>query len=433
MLVNFTFKNFRSFRDEKTLSMEASAIKELSKSVIRKGAYKLLPAAVLYGANSSGKSNALFALARMRSIVLDSVKLNPQDTLRFDPFMLDRESAQKPTSFEIQFLKDGVKYRYGFEYDKTRIISEWLYEKQEKEREFNLFLRAGSEFEISKKRFPEGDGKADATPGNRLFVSLCAQLNGKKSSSILDWFQHCNLISGVEKQGYEGFTLKMLKENPEGCNEAKDFFRRMQLGFKDLIVTEQPLSNDVLKEVPDELKEFILKEFDGRSVLEIKTSHWVYDQDGNQVEEKIFAKDEMESEGTKKVIELSGPLFDTLKEGSVLLVDELDAKLHPLLTRSILKLFMSPETNPNGAQLIFNTHDTNLLKGDYLRRDQIWFTEKDRTESSDLYSLIEFRDAEGVKVRKDRSFQNDYINGRYGAIPFIFSSVEPWDNHQKEK
>ena len=150
MLVNFTFKNFRSFRDEKTLSMEASAIKELSKSVIRKGAYKLLPAAVLYGANSSGKSNALFALARMRSIVLDSVKLNPQDTLRSDPFMLDRESAQKPTSFEIQFLKDGVKYRYGFEYDKTRIISEWLYEKQEKEREFNLFLRAGSEFDFRK-------------------------------------------------------------------------------------------------------------------------------------------------------------------------------------------------------------------------------------------------------------------------------------------
>ena len=118
------------------------------------------------------------------------------------------------------------------------------------------------------------------------------------------------------------------------------------------------------------MKEFILKEFDGRSVLEIKTSHWVYDQDGNQVEEKIFAKDEMESEGTKKVIELSGPLFDTLKEGSVLLVDELDAKLHPLLTRSILKLFMSPETNPNGAQLIFNTHDTNLLKGDYFSLDR---------------------------------------------------------------
>jgi AAA15 family ATPase/GTPase len=127
----------------------------------------------------------------------------------------------------------------------------------------------------------------------------------------------------------------------------------------------------------------------------------------------------MESEGTKKVIEMSGPIFDSLKTGKLLVVDELDAKLHPLLTRCILQLFMDPTSNPKGAQLIFATHDTNLLNLNYLRRDQIWFTEKDETEASDLYSLVEFKDESGTKVRNDRSIQKDYINGRYGAIPFF--------------
>ena len=135
--------------------------------------------------------------------------------------------------------------------------------------------------------------------------------------------------------------------------------------------------------------------------------------------ERKFYKDEMESEGTKKAIELSGPIFHSLNKGWTLIIDELDAKLHPLLTRNIVLLFMDTEKNKHGAQLIFATHDTNLLDLDIIRRDQIWFAEKDKVESTDIYSLVEFKDEEGKKIRNDRDIKRDYIRGRYGAIPFI--------------
>ena len=149
------------------------------------------------------------------------------------------------------------------------------------------------------------------------------------------------------------------------------------------------------------------------------TTHNVYDKKGLVIGERNFHKNQMESEGTKKVIEISGPIFDTLNEGKTLIVDELDAKLHPLLTRNIVLLFMDPQKNTNGAQLIFATHDTNLLDLEIIRRDQIWFAEKDKVESTDIYSLVEFKDEDGKKVRNDRDIKRDYIRGRYGAIPFI--------------
>jgi len=402
--------------------MEAGSIKELKESVIQKESYRLLPAAVMYGANSSGKSNVLLALMTMRSVLLGSVRLNPTDELYFQPFKLDLTSASTPTSFEIQFLLDDVKYRYGFDYDKTHIRKEWLYEKCAGQREFNLFLRADNEFEVSKTRFPEGIGKESATPSNRLFVSLVAQLNGAKSMRILDWFNNCNYLSGMDSQGYEGFTLQMFSNHLEGCRQALDFFYHTQLGFNELLVTEKSFSDETISgkmQRPEALRSKLAEELKGKKIMEAKTTHNIYDEQGNVSGIGTFDKDEMESEGTKKVIEMSGPIFDTLRLGKVLIVDELDAKLHPLLTRSILQLFMNPETNPHGAQLIFATHDTNLLNLAYLRRDQIWFTEKDKTESTDLYSLLEFKDENGAKIRNDRSVQKDYINGRYGAIPFL--------------
>ncbi len=403
MLINFTFQNFRSFKDQVTLSMESGSIKELKESVYDVGDYRLLPVAVMYGANSSGKSNVLLAIMAMRNIVLNSVRLNPKDKLDFKPFMLDLESQINPTSFEIQFLQNGIRYRYGFDFDATHICQEWLYEKRKGEREFNLFLRAENEFEVSKARFEEGLGLEKMTASNRLFISLVAQLNGEKSRNILDWFENCNYLSGIDNIGYEDKTLQMVMSHSDGYEKVLDFFHHTQLGFSNIIVTTEK-SDD---------------KFADKLVMKAQTVHTVYDNSGNAVSERAFPKDEMESEGTKKIIEISGPIFDTLKEGKLLVVDELDAKLHPLLTRSIVGLFMNKESNPNGAQLIFATHDTNLLNLSYLRRDQIWFTEKNNTESTDLYSLLEFRDESGVKVRNDRSVQKDYINGRYGAIPFL--------------
>ncbi len=400
MLINFTFNNFRSFQEERTLSLEASTIKEHRESVFEGQGQRLLPVCVIYGANSSGKSNVLAALLTMRNVLLTSVRLNPKDRLDYKPFMLDRESKSRPTSFEIQFFVNGMRYRYGFDYDEMHICQEWLYEKRQGEREFNLFLRAEDEFEISKVRFAEGVGLDKRTARNRLFVSLVAQLNGAKSQAILEWFEKCNYLSGIDNIGYVDKTLQMLKDHDDELyDRVLEFFRYTQLGFDDIVVAA--------------------KEAGERTILEAKTVHSIYNEQGEVVGHQQFSKDDMESEGTKKVIELAGPVFDTLKDGKLLIVDELDAKLHPLLTRSIVALFMNKESNPNGAQLIFATHDTNLLNLRYLRRDQIWFTEKNAMESSDLYSLVEFRDERGTKVRNDRSVEKDYINGRYGAVPFM--------------
>jgi len=417
MIINFNFKNYRSFRDSHSFSMEAASIRELKESIQVRRGYNILSVAVFYGANSSGKSNALRAFQTMRSLVLQSVKLNPGDKLHYEPFELDENSANCPTMFEVQFIQDNVVYRYGFEYDSRMIYKEWLFEKLEGQREYNLFARAESDFDISDKRFPEGKGKESSTETNRLFISLVAQLKGDKSKAILNWFNNCSYLAGLNSYGYEGFTTEMLKNHEDGYRWAMEFFNHLQLGFNDIKISEKKLTDysEIWNRQQSEAKD----RYKDETVVETVTLHNIYDDAGNVTGQKSFLKDVQESEGTKKIIEMSGPIFDTLSNGKVLLVDELEAKLHPLLTISIVKLFINKDTNPKGAQLIFTTHDTHLLNLNILRRDMIWFTEKDNKESTDIYSLVEFKDKNGTKVRNDRSIEKDYINGRYGAIPFM--------------
>lgn len=280
-------------------------------------------------------------------------------------------------------------------------------------------MRSRNAIEVSSKRFPEGVGKEELTNTNRLFLSLVAQLKGEKSNILLDWFSNCNILSGIDSEGYESFTIRMFLENLNGAAQAQAFFNTLQLGFKQFSVKKADIPKDVFEGIPDFLKSKLEKDGATGNFVESLTTHNIYDENGRIVGERSFHKNQMESEGTKKVIEMSGPLFDTLNKGKTLIVDELDAKLHPLLTRNIVMLFMNPAINTAGAQLIFATHDTNLLDLDVIRRDQIWFAEKDRVDSTDIYSLVEFKDEEGNKVRNDRDIRRDYIRGRYGAIPFI--------------
>ncbi len=421
MLVNFTVKNYRSFKDERTFSMEVASIKEHRESVIKADKYQLLPLSVFYGANSSGKSNLIFAITVMRNMVLDSVRLNEGDKLPYIPFALDETSFAEPTFFEIQFIQGEVLYRYGFEYNEKEIVSEWLYEKRFGEREYELFLRAHEAIEVSRKRFAEGVGKEDSTNANRLFLSLVAQLRGEISNTVLRWFHSgCRSMSGEYSKSYEDFTIDMFLNHREGADEAQTFFRTLQLGFSQFSVHKAEFPTELQHNPDPDVRARVKALMDsGKEYVETTTLHNVYNAEGKVVGERRFHMDLMESEGTKKVIEMSGPIFSTLREGATLLVDELDAKLHPLLTRNIVLLFMNPATNPHGAQLIFATHDTHLLDLGLLRRDQIWFAEKDKTESTDIYSLVEFKDEEGNKVRNDRDIKRDYIRGRYGAIPFI--------------
>ncbi|MFC2493603.1 MAG: ATP/GTP-binding protein [Prevotella sp.] len=419
MLVNFTVKNYRSFKEERTFSMEASSIEEHEGSVIKAGNQRLLPLTIIYGANSSGKSNLIMALGVMRHVVKESVRLNESDPLLYDPFALDEISRSAPTLFEAQFIQGENRYRYGFEYTKKEIVSEWLYENRLGEEEVELFVRSKDVIEVSEKAFPEGRGKEDLTNANRLFLSLVAQLKGEKSNVVMACVGECNMVSGIETERYENFTFEMFMEHLNGADEAQTFFKELQLGFNSFSVKKTDITTEKLASLPELKRQQVEKEMSTHTFVEAITTHNIYNEDGQVLREDDFYSDDMESDGTKKVIELSGPIFDTLINGKTLIVDELDAKLHPLLTRNIVLLFMDPERNKHGAQLIFATHDTNLLDLSVLRRDQIWFAEKDKVESTDIYSLVEFEEDGQEEPNNKHDIERDYIRGRYGAIPFI--------------
>ena len=419
MLVNFTVKNYRSFKEERTFSMEASSIEEHEASVIKAGNQRLLPLTIIYGANSSGKSNLIFAIYTMRRMVMDSVRLNESDPLLYVPFALDEASRSAPTLFEAQFIQAETRYCYGFEYTQNEIVSEWLYKNRLGEEEVELFIRSKNVIEVSEKGFLEGRGKEDLTNANRLFLSLVAQLKGEKSNAVMAGIGECNVVSGIDTKNYDEITLAMFMKELDGADEAQAFFKELQLGFNRFSVKKTDITTEKLASLPKLKRQQVEKNMSAHTLVEAITAHNIYNEDGQVIDENDFYRDVMESEGTKKVIELSGPIFDTLINGKTLIVDELDARLHPLLTRNIVLLFMDPERNKHGAQLIFATHDTNLLDLSVLRRDQIWFAEKDKVESTGLYSLVEFEEDGQEEPNNKHDIERDYIHGRYGAIPFI--------------
>lgn len=419
MLLSFTVGNFRSFKESKTFSMKAASIQEHKDFVRESNNTKLLPVAAVYGANSSGKSNLLSALKTMKNTLLSSVKTNPTEKLKTDTFKLDEEHPQKPTLFDIVFSTNGITYRYGFEYTETSITGEWLYTVNN-DREKNLFIRNSEGIGISKD-FPEGKDKEEATAENRLFLSLVAQLNGKTSLAVMKWFEDLRIISGVYDSSFKDYSFKYLFADDPKSQLAQTFINSMDLGFTSLRKDESKekeydLSNTNNKNILDRVFEKYMLNW---PALKIQTGHKVLLKDGSFTE-AFFPNDEMESEGTKKIINMSGPIVDSIINGGIIVVDEFDAKLHPLLTKKIIDIFNSPETNPYNAQLIFATHDTNLLSNKIFRRDQIWFAEKNREdESTDIYPLSEIKEQNGDKIRNDRIYEKDYINGKYGAIPYL--------------
>lgn len=392
MLIEFTVGNYLSFKEKKTLSLEATAIKDNPENVISTGKYKLLRSAVIYGANSSGKSNLIKAFEAMREIVVNSSKSSSTDELNVQPFLLSTETEQLPSYFEILFLIDETRYRYGFEADKKTVHAEWFYERKAN-KETTLFLRDKDAIEVTKD-FEEGKGLEERTRENALFLSVADQFNGLISKEIMKWFNTQIIFSGIQHEMKRSASTNFL-QNEFLSIWIKDFLSSLSLGFKKIEVIK---NND-------------------RTY--IATYHNKYDNSGNVTGECEFELLKHESSGTNKLFDMSGHILYGLKLGHLTMIDELDAKLHPLLTMAIIKLFNSPEHNDYNAQLVFATHDTNLLGSGCFRRDQIYFTEKNHVEATDLYSLVEYRDPEGKKVRNDRSYEKDYIEGRYGAIPYF--------------
>ncbi len=399
MLINFTVGNFRSFKEKKTLSMEASSITELKERVITKGKHKLLPSAVIYGANSSGKSNLIIAIAKFRNLIMNSTKLNSTDSLNIEPFLLNPNTEKEPSYFEIELFIDNNIYRYGFLADSKKIYEEWLYERKDgKGREKCLFIRTEEGIGVE-KYFKEGEGLEDKTRNNALFLSLVDNNNGYISKKVFFEISSLFPVSGIDHDIVNNNSIESYCDlYIEYKTSIEDILKMFDLGFNDF-----KIPSDV--EITKKVKSY--------------TTHNKYDNKGNIIGDTIFNMRYNESSGTNKLFDLMIFICASLRYGNTLIVDELDAKLHPILTRKIISLFNNSESNPNNAQLIFATHDTNLLSTKIFRRDQIWFTEKDKTEATDLYSLVEFKEPDGTKVRKDNSFEKDYINGRYGAIPYV--------------
>lgn len=415
MLIEFSVGNYRAYKEVVTLSLLAAPITSKNKALDEQNCFsvndklRLLKSAVIYGANASGKSKLLQAIGFMKRFVIGSAKdFQSTDAIPVEPFRLSTETEQLPSYFQIVFYLDGKQYRYGFEATSKVIISEWLYHANIKET--RLFIREGNKYDISSV-FKEGRNLPKRTRANALFLSVVAQFNGEISQKILNWFHSIGIISGLSDMEYQGFTLESIKGEALK-QEVISLVKQMDMGISGLLVEERPLSeDDIPAQLFAELKQLLLER---ESVsINVVTQHKKYDEFNKQISIEKFNLDDDESEGTKKFFYLSGPILDTLKRGDLLVIDELDARLHPIITAKIVQLFNSKMTNPQNAQLVFATHDTNLLSRDYFRRDQIWFTEKDRYGATDLYSLAEY------KIRNDASFEKDYIAGKYGAIPFI--------------
>lgn len=422
MILDFTVENYRSIYGKKTLTLEADkAIKECNDSnLFEHNKFILLKALALYGANSSGKSNLVSAMYTMAKCVLSSVKLNDNEELDFDPFLLLKNNT-KPTMFEVIFLKGNFCYRYGFRYNLEKIVEEWLFRKTTpRSKEQMMFVRNEEGIYVEESNFPEGVGCEEKTNDNRLFLSLCQQLGGETSRQVMSWFQSgFNVISGLNNHQYRSYSKLFFHKKEKSSEEALKFFQKLKLGFSNILThEEEPI---IPQGIPMELKALMQREMQGKKSIELDSIHHVYSDKGKVVGSINFSFEERESSGTNKLFDLSGPIFETLYNGSILVVDELDAKMHPLISQYIIELFNNSETNPNNAQLIFTTHDTHLLSQRILRRDQIWFTEKDSKEQTDLYSLMDIILPDGSKPRNDANYEKNYIAGRYGAIPYILN------------
>jgi AAA15 family ATPase/GTPase len=380
--------------------------------------YHLLNSAVIYGANASGKSNVLKAMGFMRALVLNRAKVTQSaDTLPHEPFRLNAETEKASSWFEIIFFMDDVRYRYGFEADDEVVYAEWLF-SDEKGKESRLFERDKEEnIHYVNPKFKEAKGIK--VPDNHLFLWRCDQNGGDVSGKIVQWFKSFNLIDGLEHREYVHIALRQM-ESEKAKSELLKLIKVADLGIEDMRVKEEKLNQDFLKNapIPEELKQKLIA--DEASSIELFIQHKKFNEDNEEIASVSFKLEEDESQGTQKFFALSAPILDTLQKGKVLLVDELDASLHPMLTEYLIKLFHNSALNKHHAQLIFTTHDSHLLAEKLFERDQIWFTEKDQYGNTELYSLLEFRKKNtGVDVRENDNLEKRYLEGRFGGVPYM--------------
>ena len=393
MILEFCVTNYMSIKDDFKLSFIATSLKESTVEPndlfpVGDTGISLVRSAVIYGANASGKSNVLKAFDFFKRFIISSFKDSQAgEAIEVENFRLNATTAIEPTTMEATFTDGDFIYRYGFEVDNKAVRVEWLYKRASKKRakEMEVFYRDGNETTVHpKSQLLQELVTKKMVRDNALLLSTAAQFNETTAVNILHWLGDTNILFCSEDEELWKKAIKYLDDD-ELRRRITAFARYADLGIEDITKT-------------------------GNRIV---SHHRQYDDDGREVNNVSFSFTSNESEGTIKYFSLAYPIIDALDNGKRVIIDELDSKLHPLLVKRIVALFNDAKTNPNGAQLLFTAHDTFLLSAGLFRRDQVWFTQKDRFGATELYSLAEY------KVRSTSPFEKEYLLGRYGATPLI--------------
>lgn len=421
MLINFRVRNYRSLRDQAELSLivpEWVNSADVVKYVPPGERAKVGTVAGIYGSNASGKTTVLRALWTMRRMIVDShERWKPSRNIPYDHFFT-KSAHGKPIMFDADLLIEGARYQYGFSYNDKRILQEWLYEFPKSRRRLLFERDSSGEVEYRFGRGVRGRMPviADLTRPNSLFLSAAATNNHPDLTPLVKWFDDRLTRTAPSDRGEH--SIRAAAQLRDGMDRARtvELLKFADLGISGLRIAESKIADD-LKDRLTKVME--LMDPDGsydEVFFEEVTNRVIFEHSGQDGEEvQLDLSDE--SDGTQAWLALLLPLMRTLRDGGILLVDELDASLHPSLASEIVRMFHDAETNPKAAQLIFNTHDPSLmgsLLGDTpLRRHEVWLTEKDRSGATHLYPLTDFQ------PRKAENLERGYLQGRYGGVPFI--------------
>jgi AAA15 family ATPase/GTPase len=429
MLLSFSVQNFRSVRDEQTLSMTRSRRIAAHQPGGDAGAPSVTNVAGIYGSNASGKSNLLLAMQSMRAAVRDShSKWSPEGGTLFEPFQLDAEHPESPSRFEIEIYHQETRFQYGFEINQDRVLREWLYAYPRGRRQtwFERNVYSNEEWYFGKSLGGQNRVISELTRPNSLFVSAAAALKHEKISDLYRWFT--NQLRFANENNLKSrlrFTLNEIDSRPEIAESLKRLLKFADLGICDIKLKKRSYSHEDRSRLLQMAKALAQSSSESAATPPDQTLEEILEDSATIIElqhtgqtKAIGLPFESESMGTRTLIALGGPVLHSLRLGYTLMVDEIDTSLHPSLVAELVRLFTSTKTNPHQAQLVFTSHDTSLLgnlldHGPVLERDQTWFMEKDHTGASVLYPLTDFN------PRKQENLERGYLQGRYGAIPFL--------------
>lgn len=425
MLIDFTVANFRSIKDPQTLSLLATSGKEKAgnwTALEREPKIRLLHSAIISGPNASGKSNILKALKTLASFVVNATDLKAGEQIPYyEPFKLEAATAQQPTSFSIEFVLDDVRHEYAVAFDGEAISEESLYFYPKKVRSKLFVRRKGESMEFGNAFTGARRTIESQLLPNVLFLSKAANSNNELAKKVYGYFRE-GLLFPPPEIGVSPFRKGLVsalayKKMPELRKGIVHLVSLADPSIIDIVIKKEGYKGISLVDPAENVEE--KKIFVNQAAaLDVKFMH----KNPGKHEEIVEMGVDEESEGTRKIFYFSSMIIGALSSEGPMIIDEFDTSMHPHLTRFILQLFNNPETNPHHAQLIASTHDPSLLDPDLLRRDQIWFTEKNAEGATHLFSLSDF---DYKEVRKDTPFHRWYLSGRFGAVPVLqdFSQV----------